>query len=103
MSTAVIPRLLPVLAAAAAILAAPAAIAQIAPSNPARAALAALDRQADALFAAAARRDWTGAQVALDGARSGTSSKATASTASVAGPFPPSRHEQAAGTWRSMA
>jgi hypothetical protein len=37
--------------------------------NPARATLATLDRQADALFAAAAKRDWTGAQIALDGAK----------------------------------
>ena len=58
------------LAAAAAILAAPSAsIAQAAPSNPARAALAALERQADALFAAAVKRDWTGAKIALDGAK----------------------------------
>jgi len=58
------------LAVAAAILAAPsAALAQAAPSNPARVALAALEGQADALFAAAARRDWTGAKIALDGAK----------------------------------
>jgi hypothetical protein len=47
------------------------AIAQTAPSNPARSALAALDRQADALFAAAAKRDWTGVKIALDGAKGG--------------------------------
>ena len=47
----------------------PAAFAQAAPSNPARAALAALERQADALFAAAAKRDWTGAKIALDNAK----------------------------------
>ncbi len=65
-------RMLLALAAAAAVLAAPAAaFAQAAPSNPARAALAALDRQADALFAAAARRDWTGAKIALDAAKGG--------------------------------
>ena len=65
-------RMLLVLAAAAAILAAPsAAVAQATPSNPARAGLAALERQAEALFAAAARRDWTGAKIALDGAKGG--------------------------------
>jgi hypothetical protein len=65
-------RMLLALAAAAAIFAAPsAAIAQSAPSNPARAALAALERQADALFAAAAKRDWTGAKIALDTAKGG--------------------------------
>jgi len=64
-------RMLPTLAAAIAMLATScAAIAQTAPSNPARAALAALDRQADALFAAAAKRDWTGAKLALDSAKS---------------------------------
>jgi hypothetical protein len=60
------------LAAAAAVLAAPcpaAAQTATAPSNPARAALATLDRQADALFASAARRDWTGARIALDGTK----------------------------------
>ncbi len=60
------------LAAAASILAAPSVvIAQTPPSNPARAALAALERQADALFAAAAKRDWTGAKIALDTAKDG--------------------------------
>jgi hypothetical protein len=63
-------RMLLALAATAGILAAPsAAIAQTAPSNPARAALAALERQADALFAAAVKRDWTGAKIALDTAK----------------------------------
>lgn len=65
-------RILLVLAVAAAVLAAPClAIAQTAaaPSNPARVALATLDRQADALFAAAAKRDWTGARIALDGTK----------------------------------
>jgi hypothetical protein len=58
------------LAAAVAMLAAPsAAVAQAAPSNPARAALAALERQADALFATAAKRDWSGAKIAVDGAK----------------------------------
>ena len=59
-------------ALAAMILAAPvAASAQTAPSNTARAALAALERQGDALFAAAAKRDWTGAKIALDAAKGG--------------------------------
>ena len=63
-------RMLLALAAVAAIFAAPsAAFGQATPSNPARAALAALERQADALFAAAAKRDWTGAKIALDGAK----------------------------------
>lgn len=65
-------RILLVLAAAAAVLAAPClAVAQTAaaPSNPARVALATVERQADALFAAAAKRDWTGAKIALDGAK----------------------------------
>jgi hypothetical protein len=42
------------------------AYAQARPTHPARQALATLDARADALFAAVAKRDWTGAQVALD-------------------------------------
>jgi hypothetical protein len=53
------PSFLAVVAAIAALALPGAVAAQTAPSNPARAALAALDRQADALFAAAAKRDWT--------------------------------------------
>src|SRR5215510_2826597 len=41
------------------------------PKNPARAALSELDRQADALFTAAEKRNWNGAKLALDAARAG--------------------------------
>jgi len=45
--------------------------AQTAPSDPARAALRELDRQANALFAAAEKRNWDGARLALDAAKAG--------------------------------
>jgi hypothetical protein len=42
-----------------------------APANPARAALAELDRQADALFVAAEKRNWDGAKRALHATKAG--------------------------------
>jgi hypothetical protein len=62
------------IAAAVAGLALPGAIAAQTPpgpANPARAALGELDRQADALFAAAEKRNWDRAKVALDATKTG--------------------------------